>query len=360
MTVVVAEIASAAELQALCSGHAGLTAVLLWAPWHPPSAHLTKVLDAIAAKETNVRFGKVNTDVCSTMAEKMGANQVPFVAFFDRKGNKLDSLAGADPPKLVEMVKRLAARPMDVACAGSCTAGEDTNAKLKRLVNFSPVMLFMKGSKIEPFCKFSKQAVALLNESEADYSTFDILQDNDVREGLKEYSNWKTYPQLYIQGELMGGIDVMKEMNDDGSLKEALSAIPAEDQTLEDRLKSLINQAPVMLFMKGNPEEPRCGFSRKIVELLKEQNLTFSTFDILGDNDVREGLKTFSNWQTFPQLYGSGKLVGGLDIVKELAEEGALTEELGIKGAKEIGEGTGGYGAKAAAESCSAPGGCAK
>jgi len=327
----VAEIASASELQALCSGHAGLTAVRLWAPWHPPSAHLTKVLDAIAAKETVVRFGKVNVDVCSTMAEKMGANQVPFVAFFDRRGNKLDSLAGADPPKLVEMVKRLAARPVDAACAGSCNASEDTNAKLKRLVNFSPVMLFMKGSKIEPFCKFSKQAVALLKEVDADYSTFDILQDNEVREGLKEYSNWKTYPQLYIQGELIGGIDVMKEMNDDGSLKEALSAIPAEDQTLEDRLAALISQAPVMLLMKGNPEEPKCGFSRKIVELLNSNGVKFGSFDILGDESVRQGLKTYSNWPTYPQVYKDGALLGGLDILKELEEAGELKSELGLE-----------------------------
>merc|ERR550537_2132609 len=97
----------------------------------------------------------------------------------------------------------------------------------------------MKGSKIEPFCKFSKQAVALLKEVEADYSTFDILQDNEVREGLKEYSNWKTYPQLYIDGELIGGVDIIKEMDEDGSLREAL---PKPEETLENRLEALINQ----------------------------------------------------------------------------------------------------------------------
>jgi len=228
----------------------------------------------------------------------------------------------------------------DAACSGGSCSGpsanpsagnaKDLNTKLKNLINFSPVMLFMKGSKVEPFCKFSKQAVALLNGLNVEYSTFDILQDNEVREGLKEYSEWKTYPQLYVQGELLGGIDIMKEMEGDGSLKEAFAAIPvdaevgAPAESLEDKLKRIINQAPVMLFMKGDPTQPRCGFSRKMCELLKEQNITFDSFDILSDEDVRGGLKTYANWQTYPQLWGSGKLVGGLDIAQELANEGSL------------------------------------
>lgn len=334
MAGVVTEVSSDAELHSLYSGHAGLTAVLLWAPWHPPSAHLTKVLDALAADQKSVRFAKVNTDVCGTIPTSLGADQVPFVAFLNSKGTKLDVLAGADAPKLVEKVKILSARPVDSACAGTCSGKADEgdlNEKLKKIINFSPVMLFMKGSKVEPFCKFSKEMVGILNEYDAEYSTFDILQDEEVRQGLKDYSNWKTYPQLYVKGELVGGVDIVKEMKEEGSLKELLAAgLEETPMSLEDRLKALINKAPVMLFMKGNPETPRCGFSRKIVESLQEQKLEFDTFDILEDEEVRQGLKTYSNWPTFPQLYGSGKLVGGLDIVKELIEEGSLKEELGI------------------------------
>lgn len=329
----VEEISSQAELQALCSGHQGVTAVLLWAPWHPPSVQLTKVFEGVAADQKTVKFGKVNTDVCGTIATSVDADQVPFVAFLDPKGNKLDALTGFDPPKLVEKVKLLASRPVD-ACAGAGAGPEDLNAKLKRLINFSPVMLFMKGSKIEPFCQFSKQAVALMEKHEAEYSTFDILGDQEVREGLKDYSNWKTFPQLYIQGELIGGVDIMKEMDEDGSFKEALAIGSSETEaatSLEDRLKALVNKGEVTLFMKGDPDAPKCGFSRKMCELLKLKNVKFETFDILSDQEVREGLKTYSNWRTYPQLYSHGKLVGGLDIVQEMAEEGVLFEELGIE-----------------------------
>lgn len=85
--------------------------------------------------------------------------------------------------------------------------------------------------------------------------------------------------------------------------------------------------------MKGNPEEPRCGFSRKIVGILQTGGVTFEHFDILEDEEVRQGLKTYSNWPTYPQLYVKSKLIGGLDILSEMvedAEEGELGAELGL------------------------------
>ena len=80
--------------------------------------------------------------------------------------------------------------------------------------------------------------------------------------------------------------------------------------------------------MKGDPTEPRCGFSRQIAELLAAEKVKFDSFDILSDEEVRQGLKTFSNWPTYPQLYADGKLLGGLDVVKELQEEGELLDSL--------------------------------
>ncbi|CAL8071182.1 unnamed protein product [Calicophoron daubneyi] len=99
---------------------------------------------------------------------------------------------------------------------------------------------------------------------------------------------------------------------------------------IEDRLHALINQAPIMLFMKGSPKEPRCGFSRKMVEILQSAGAKFDHFDILQDEEVRQGLKTFSNWPTYPQLYVKGELIGGVDIVKELADSGELAKTLQI------------------------------
>jgi Grx4 family monothiol glutaredoxin len=85
----------------------------------------------------------------------------------------------------------------------------------------------------------------------------------------------------------------------------------------------------VVLFMKGDRDEPRCGFSRKVVEALNDTGVEYSTFDILQDEEVRQGLKTFSNWPTYPQLYAGGELLGGCDIVLEMAAGGELKAALG-------------------------------
>ena len=109
----------------------------------------------------------------------------------------------------------------------------------------------------------------------------------------------------------------------------SVTALPiAAPPPLDERLRALTHQSPVVLFMKGNVDEPRCGFSRQAVALLQEEKVAFTTFDILSDEDVRQGLKKYSNWPTYPQLYGDGKLIGGLDIMKELKEEGELAASL--------------------------------
>lgn len=80
--------------------------------------------------------------------------------------------------------------------------------------------------------------------------------------------------------------------------------------------------------MKGDRNQPKCGFSRTLVTLLQTEGITFETFDILTDDAIRAGLKEFSQWPTFPQLYVKGELVGGLDIVKEMVESGEFKELL--------------------------------
>lgn len=135
----------------------------------------------------------------------------------------------------------------------------------------------------------------------------------------------------YVKGELMGGLDILKETIAEGTLKEQwelddLESAPTE--TLQNRLEKLVNRHKVMLFMKGLPSGPQCGFSRQIVEILDGANIAYDAFNILEDEEVRQGLKEFSDWPTYPQLYVNGELVGGLDIVMELHESNELEDML--------------------------------
>jgi monothiol glutaredoxin len=95
-------------------------------------------------------------------------------------------------------------------------------------------------------------------------------------------------------------------------------------EDLKTRIETTINSNKVMLFMKGSPSMPQCGFSAAVVGVLKEVGVPFGSFNILGDAELREGLKQYANWPTYPQLYVDGKLVGGCDIVRELHARGEL------------------------------------
>ena len=97
------------------------------------------------------------------------------------------------------------------------------NERIEKLIGSSDIFLFMKGMPEMPMCGFSANVVAILNSFQASFKTFNILEDMDIRQGVKEFSNWPTYPQLYVKGKLLGGNDVITELYEDGELKEALN-----------------------------------------------------------------------------------------------------------------------------------------
>ncbi len=278
-----------------------------------------------------------------------------------REGVAVWKLEGANPPELGKLVKKFAENPAEFAPLIPTTQAQPTptppapfytDDKLRELASSAPVMLFMKGSPSSAKCGFSRKTVEILQKHDIPFSSFDILQNEEVRSGLKKLFDWPTYPQLYINGQLIGGFDILTEMatsaveGDGGAgLKrelgiEHLSAKSSQPTTqvvdepsestegLLNRIRQLINRSPVMIFMKGTPDEPKCGFSRKTVELFRLEEIAFDSYNILQDDALREGLKKYSDWPTYPQVYYRGALVGGLDILKQMKEEngGSLKE----------------------------------
>ena len=101
----------------------------------------------------------------------------------------------------------------------------------------------------------------------------------------------------------------------------------------KERIDTQIKDNRVMLFMKGTPQSPQCGFSAKVVEILNREGASFETVDVLNDADIRQGIKEYSDWPTIPQLYVDGEFVGGCDIVIEMYQSGELSNVLAEKGA---------------------------
>jgi len=106
----------------------------------------------------------------------------------------------------------------------------------------------------------------------------------------------------------------------------------ATNVTVIDRIKQDIADNSVVLFMKGTPVFPQCGFSAAVVQILTHLGVKFKGIDVLSDPEIRQGIKEFSSWPTIPQLYVKGEFVGGCDIVREMFESGELGEVLKEKG----------------------------
>lgn len=314
-------------------------------PEEPKCGFSQKVVDIL--KEEKVKFGSF--DILSDNEVREGLKKFSNWPTFPQLYCKGELLGGCDiaismheSGELKEVFRDHGIGTIDSAGANVIEAGSGKGgtsastglnstltSRLENLINSSPVMLFMKGKPEEPKCGFSRKVVDILSQEKVEFQSFDILSDEEVRQGLKVHSNWSSYPQLYIKGELIGGSDIVLEMQKSGELKKVLAekGIVPKD-SLEDRLKKLISSSPVMLFMKGTPDAPKCGFSSKVVNALTEDGVSFGSFDILTDEEVRQGLKVFSNWPTFPQLYYKGELIGGCDIILELKNNGELKATL--------------------------------
>ncbi|KAL5109078.1 Glutaredoxin-3 [Taenia crassiceps] len=191
-----------------------LTLLYLFAPWAAECQQITEVFETLAAdcENKNVRFGMVNAEDVQDFCKKNEVSSVPVVLFF-KDGESVARVQGADAAELTRTVVALRDR-RDVQ--------ENLNARLKALVNKAPIMLFMKGTPEEARCGFSRRMLEILHKHNVKFDSFDVLSDEEVREGLKVYSDWPTYPQLYAHGELVGGVDIITQLAESNELLSAL------------------------------------------------------------------------------------------------------------------------------------------
>mmetsp|Transcript_8668 Transcript_8668/g.26046 ORF Transcript_8668/g.26046 Transcript_8668/m.26046 type:complete len:320 (-) Transcript_8668:2544-3503(-) len=293
----------------------------LYAPWAEPCVQMNDVFETLARTRggdgNDVVFIKTNAEANAKLMAELDVSSVPTFLLVKSGEDRLIEVArveGASPQDLVAEVDKFLKMEKS-----------SLSERIKMLTQ-RDVMLFMKGSPHRAKCKFSRAIVEILDSENVKYEHYDILADEEMRQGLKQFSKWPTFPQLYAKGKFIGGVNVVSELRDNGELKSELGIDEKED--LKSRLKDLINQQATVLFMKGTPNAPRCQFSSRVVKVLRENEIEYGHFDILQDDAVRQGLKEYSNWPTYPQLYHKGELVGGWDVIRELHEMGELKSEL--------------------------------
>ncbi|KAG0015360.1 Glutaredoxin 3 [Podila clonocystis] len=307
-------------------------ALNFWAAWAPPCIQMNEVFEELATKNSAIHFIKIEAEKFPDISEEYEIAAVPSFVIV-KEGNVVDRVEGANAPELSKAIAKYSKSSSTSALNGAAPttspsvapptmSPEEMNARLKELTSSSAVMAFIKGTPTAPRCQFSRQLLEILTAQNIRFSSFNILADDEVRQAMKAFSDWPTFPQVYVKGEFVGGLDVVKELVATGEFQ---ALVPAE-KDLKTRMDELINKAPLMIFIKGSPETPRCGFSKKLVALLADQEVTYDSFDILEDDDIRQGLKTHVDWPTFPMVFFKGELLGGLDIVTEMVENGEFQQ----------------------------------
>ncbi|KAJ0330503.1 hypothetical protein COL5a_003567 [Colletotrichum fioriniae] len=172
----------------------------------------------------------INAEELSDISETYNVTAVPFLVLL-RNGQVLETVSGSSAVKVRNAIETHAKKPTGAAGTVNGNQGvengpsamqvdepvdpakakEELFKRLADLVKAAPVMLFMKGTPSSPQCGFSRQLVAILREHSVKYGFFNILADDEVRQGLKEYAEWPTYPQLWVDGELVGGLDIVSQ-----------------------------------------------------------------------------------------------------------------------------------------------------
>ncbi|PVH82961.1 glutaredoxin [Cadophora sp. DSE1049] len=230
---------------------ATLQVIYFKAEWAAPCKQMTTVLQTLASsypvtEPLSTSWVALDAEDVPDVSDSFDVTAVPFLVL-QRNGQVLETVSGSDAMKVRAAIEKHANSPSTGSTINGATVSSANNgAAAKNLSNYAPTP---QDSATAP-----------------EFSTAEIKEDKE---------------------------------------------------SLHKRLSSLVKAAPVMLFMKGTPSAPQCGFSRQLVALLRENSVKYGFFNILADDEVRQGLKEFADWPTFPQLWVDGDLVGGLDIVKE-------------------------------------------
>lgn len=200
--------------QQLASGN--IHVVLYGAEWAEQCNQILSVMEQLSKQEAykSIKFLHVAVEEVPEVAQQHEIEAVPTVIFF-QNNKAVHRIDGIDIADLTATVKKL---------AGATESKGNLEDRLKALINKANVMVFMKGDRNSPKCGFSRTLIGILNETKIPYETFDILTDEQVRQGLKTYSDWPTYPQVYVKGELQGGLDIIKEMQTNGELLNVLKS----------------------------------------------------------------------------------------------------------------------------------------
>jgi len=269
-----------------------LLVVFFYADWAAPCGQVRTILNTLASMYAEqaptssseappVSFLSISAEEYPDISESYEVTAVPFLVLL-RDGKVVETVSGSDAAKIRDAVER------------NTKTGQGSGNASK--------------AGIPPMLSVTPRTESTNGEA-SDKHVNGLGAEKEPAKDLSGYAPKPSDPNAST--EMTSGYSSNENYND---------IVTSTNQELHNRLSELVKAAPVMLFMKGTPSMPQCGFSKQLVSILREKGVKYGFFNILADDEVRQGLKEFADWPTFPQLWMGGELVGGLDIVKEELE----------------------------------------
>ncbi|CCD23265.1 monothiol glutaredoxin GRX4 NDAI_0B02300 [Naumovozyma dairenensis CBS 421] len=243
-----------------------LIVLYFYTKWAEPCHSTNELFDALndEFRNENALFLAIDADINNDIISNLNVSIVPYFIFI-QNGKLLEQLSGEDPKKFVQIL--------------------DQYLCISSTLSLSNLSLSNNNNNIYEYDSD--------NSADSNNSKYTIDSDYTSEDDIKHTKHFHNH---------MHHVDTQHLMNED---------------EFNLKLSKLVQAAPVMLFLKGTPSEPKCGYSRQMVKILRANKIRFGFFNVLSDNNVRINMKKFSDWPTFPQLYINGEFQGGLDIIKE-------------------------------------------
>jgi glutaredoxin-related protein len=188
--------------------------------------------------------------------------------------------------------------------------------KIKALLDSYPVVVFIKGTPHDPFCKFSKSFINTLKETKIKYKSFNIFKDDYLRCYLRLYSGWKTYPQIYINSKIVGGVEKLNELVAKG---EFMDMVPMEckREGILNEIQNFFEANPLIVMGKGTQETSKCKNTLKVYEILKSYGYKFELYDVLKDEMAKNVIKEVYKFEHYPAIFLNAKYIGGGKELKD-------------------------------------------
>lgn len=290
--------------------------ILCSASWYEPCNVLKdNVLPELSKLYKKLVFAWIDCDKFVDLVDKYAVETAPTVLILHPHSDEFSKYVNPSPDVLNDELKKADDLYQSLA---------NISAEIEAILASGPMVAFIKGTPSEPKCKFTRKLLGHFNELELTFKHFNILEDEKVRSWLKLYSNWPTYPQVYINQELIGGVDIVVELIESG---EFMDMVPKECKkpSATEMFDQMLSSFDVVVLIEGTPDKPSTEESKSMINTLNTNSIKYVTVDYSAlSEDVKKHISTTYSVTELPYIFLKKTPFGNEETFLKVVQDNAL------------------------------------